>query len=90
MSDHEPLNLVVLYDRNQNEYSILAHNQSAVEAEALTEQQRPTLTNGSSLITLSQSKRHGTADAQACRACRETVARSSGLEPQPKFCRRKP
>jgi hypothetical protein len=43
---------------------------------------------GFTLITLEQQKAHQTKDAQDCRACRETVRRSSGLVPLPKFTRR--
>lgn len=88
MSNEEKLKLILLYHRTENEYSILTHNQSAEEARQFTERWNPHLVEGSSLISLDQTRRHGTADAQDCRACRETVVRSTHLEPQPKYRRR--
>ena len=89
MTDKEKLKLVVSYDRNRNEYSIVAHNQSAEEAQRLVDQWNPELAPGSSPIALDQTRKHGTLHGNECRACRETVARSAHLEPQPKYIRRK-
>jgi hypothetical protein len=85
VTDQPPLKLVVVYDRNQNEYSIAAHNQSAEEAQAFADRWSPHLIDGCSFIVLDQPRRHRTAEAQECRACRRTVARSAHLEPPPKF-----
>ncbi len=89
MAEKERLKLVVLYDRNRNEYSISAHNQSADEAQRFVEQWNPQLISGCSLILVDQSRRHSAVHGRDCRACRETVARSAHLEPQPKYIRRK-
>lgn len=89
MAKKERLKLVVLYDANHNEYSISAHNQSADEAQRTAEEWQPQLVPGSSLITLDQSRQHRTTDADHCEACRDTVARSANLSPQPTFKRRK-
>lgn len=89
MADKERLRLIVVYDQDRNEYSISAHNQSAEEAQRFVEQWNPQLVSGCSLIVLDQSRRHRATEARDCRACRETVARSAHLEPQPKFIRRK-
>lgn len=88
MTDKQPLKLVVAYDRNRNEYSITAHNRTHEEAEACIVERSPHLRSGCSFIVLAQLRRHRTEEAKDCRACRETVARSAGLEPQPKFTRR--
>ena len=88
MSNEDKLKLILLYHRTENEYSILAHNQSADEAQQFTERWNPHLVEGSSLMLLDQSRGHGASDAQDCRACRETVARTAHLEPQPKYRRR--
>lgn len=81
------LKLVVAYDRNRNEYSLPAHNLTAVEASDYLNTWSHNLRDGCSLIVLDQIKRHRTEEAKNCRACRETVARSAHLEPQPKFVR---
>ena len=87
MTEQPPLKLVVNYDRNRNEYSIAAHNLTNDEAQVHVTRWMPDLRPDCSFIVLDQSRTHRTADAQACRACRETVARSAHLEPQPKFRR---
>ncbi len=89
MSKKQPLILVVLYDANRNEYSILKHNQRAEEAQTYIEGWNPQLVSGCSMIKLEQSRLHQAPDANNCRACRETVSRSAHLSPQPKFVRRK-
>ena len=88
MTDKQPLKLIVAYDRNRNEYSIVAHNRTPEEAEGHGAQWTPHLRPGCSFIVLAQTRRHRTEQAQDCRACRETVASSAHLEPQPKFVRR--
>jgi len=84
----EPLKLVVVYDRNRNEYSITQHNLSPDEAQAFVERWNPHMTQGSSLISLDQPRRHGQSEPNQCRACRLIVVRSARVEPQPKFIRR--
>jgi len=88
VTDKEQLKLVVAYDRNRNEYSIPAHNQSSEEADGYVAKWSQHLRPDCSFIVLAQTKRHRTEEAQDCRACRETVARTAHLEPQPKFIRR--
>lgn len=83
------LTLVVLYHAQENTYSISAHNRTPEEASRLVEEGTPNLQPGLSLLTLKQRTSHKTVDAEACRTCRETVQRSSGLKPVPKFQRRK-
>jgi hypothetical protein len=84
----QQLKLVVAYDRNRNEYSLVEHNQQPGEAQRLLEQWTRHLRSDCSFIVLAQAKRHRTDEVQNCRACREIVARSAHLEPQPKFKRR--
>jgi hypothetical protein len=81
------LKIVVVYDPGRNEYFILAHNQTTEEAQRLVELNTP-LVKDCSLIVLDQTRRHRTADSHLCRACRETVTRSSHLSPHPKYKRR--
>jgi hypothetical protein len=83
------LNLVVLYHAQENTYSISAHNRTPDEVSRLIAAGTPHLEPGLSLLTLKQRKPHKSADAASCRTCRETVQRSSGLRPVPKFQRRK-
>jgi hypothetical protein len=89
LATKERLKIVVLYDANHNEYSISAHNQSADEAQRIVEEWQPQLVPGSSLIVLDQSRQHRTPDADHCEACRNIVARSANISPQPAFKRRK-
>jgi hypothetical protein len=83
----QQLKLIVAYDRTQNEYSLVAHNQSAEETERFLDKWAPHLREGSSFIVLGQAKHHRREQAADCKACRETVARSAHLQPQPKFKR---
>ena len=85
----ERLKLVVLYEADHNEYSISAHNQSAEDAQRIVDQWQPTRLAGVSPIVLDQSRRHQTQDAERCRACRDTVARSAHISPTPTLKRRK-
>jgi hypothetical protein len=80
------LKLVVLYNARANEYTIASHNLTEEQARELVAQQKP---EDSSPLVLDQRARHRTEDTNQCRACRETVARTSQLEPRPKFKRRK-
>jgi hypothetical protein len=88
VTEKQTFKLVVGYDRNRNEYSLVAHNQTPDEAKTFLDQWTRHLRPDSSFIVLDQAMRHMTDDAQRCRACRETVVRSAHLEPQPKFKRR--
>ena len=82
------LKLIVMYDANHNEYSVLTHNQRAEEAKTFVNLWNPRIVSGCSMITLDQSRLHQEPDAQNCRACRETVVRTANINPQPKFKRR--
>ncbi len=81
--------LTVLFNANEGVYSLLGHNQIPEEATRLREKWNPHLKPGLSLITLEQHGTHTTIEAQSCRTCRAIVRRSSGLQPVPKFQRRK-
>jgi hypothetical protein len=88
VTEKESHKLVVAYDRNRNEYSVVAHNQTAKEVQNFLDQWTRHLREGNSFVVLDQSKRHATEKAPSCRACRDTAARSARLEPQAKFVRR--
>jgi hypothetical protein len=77
-----------VYDRGRNQYSTLAHNQSAEEAQRLVEWNAPLMLD-CSLIELDQPRKHRELSPEDCRACRKIVARSANLTPQPEFIRRK-
>lgn len=85
----QSLKLIVAYNQNQNEFSVVEHNRNAEEVQAFLDQWTPHLREGHSFIVLDQTKRHATEEAQRCRACRDTATRSGRLQPQPKFVRRK-
>lgn len=89
MKDEVTLKSIVALDSSRNEYSLVAHNQTADEAQGFLDQWTRHLREGNSFVVLEQTKKHATEKAQSCRACRTTVARSEKLEPQPKFIRRK-
>jgi hypothetical protein len=88
VTQKQKLKLIVEYDRNQNEYSLVAHNKSLDAAERYLGEWSHRLREGCSFIVIGQAKLHRTEQAQDCKACRETVARSAHLQPQPKFKRR--
>ena len=81
--------LVIVYNAAENTYSLSEHNQPPDKAKQLVEEFNQHMKPGFTLITIEQRKVHKTEEVQACRACRETVQRSSGLQPLPKFVRRK-
>jgi hypothetical protein len=85
-----PLKLILIYDANRNQYSITKHNQNADLAQRFVKEWNPQLVPGASLITLEQRRRHRTEDPQDCRLCREIVVHSAGIDPKPRFKRRKP
>ena len=89
MTEQQAVKLIVAYNQNQNEYSLVAHNQTAEEVQSFLDQWSPHLREGHSFVVLDQTKRHATEEAQACRACRDTATRSGRLQPEPKFVRRK-
>lgn len=89
MTEEQPLKLIIGYNQNQNEYSLVAHNQSSEEVQSFLDQWSPHLREGHSFVVLDQTRRHATEKAQACRACRDTATRSGRLQPQAKFIRRK-
>jgi len=88
VTQKQPLVMVVAYDRNRNEYSIAAHNQAPADAESCLGRWSQHLRSECSFIVLAQARRHRTEDPQECRVCREMVARSAHIEPQPTFVRR--
>lgn len=88
MTELPSLCLVVLYDANRNQYSLLAHNQSQEEAKRIVEEQTSAECSGASLIVLDQDKRHRVQGPENCRACREIVEDSAHLSPKPQFTRR--
>ncbi len=83
------LKLVIVYHAAENEYSVSAHNQTGEEARKLLAEWQPHLKPGFSFVVIDQRKPHSAADAANCRACRDTVRGSSGLQPPPRFKRRK-
>lgn len=89
MNEPEPLHLIVLYDANHNQYSVLTHNQSAEAAKRLVEEQTAAECSGASLIVLGQAKHHREEDPERCRACREIVDHKAHISPKPRFTRRK-
>jgi len=82
------LRLLILYNAEQNEYSVSAHNRDPQEAAQMIEEWQQHLREGWRFIALDQKRAHKTPDAQQCRACRDQVRQSSGLQPPPKFKRR--
>jgi hypothetical protein len=83
------LHVVIVYHAAENTYVVSAHNQPPDKAKAFADGFNPETRPGAQLITVEQQRTHKTEDEQTCRACRETVQRSSGLQPLPKFIRRK-
>ncbi len=86
----EALKLLILHHRTNNEYRLITHNQTPEETRKFVSEWDEHLIEGATLIALDQGKRHSRADAQQCKACREAVRRSSGIEPKPQFKRRTP
>lgn len=81
--------LVIVYDATKNEYTISSHNLEPAQAAHIIEERQLQLEPECSFMPLDQRGRHNTPDVQNCRACRDQVRRSSGLQPPPKFRRRK-
>lgn len=84
------LRLVIVHDAGKNEYIVSAHNLTPEEAEKLIKEWDQHLVEGCRMLALAQTKPHRAPTAEKCRTCRDTVARSSGFDPNPKFKRRKP
>ena len=81
----ETFKLVILYDARNNTYTVWDHNLRPEEADRMVRDLRSKLL---SALTVNQRVRHKREDAEACRACRQDVARTSGLTPRPRFQRR--
>jgi len=80
--------LLIVHDAKPNQYTILEHNLEPEKASELVEEWKAHLKEGCTFITLDHNRQHKTPDAQDCRACRDQVRQSSGLQPPPKFKRR--
>lgn len=85
MNEAAQLKIAICYYADKNQYSVLFHNLTAEKAAEVEKGRIDVLP----VLIVEQQKRHSTEDAQNCRACREDVKRSSGLNPTPKFKRRK-
>jgi len=81
----ENLKLVILYDARNNTYTVWDHNLTPEQADGVVRDLRTKLLNA---LTVNQRVRHKREDAEACRTCRQDVARASGLTPRPRFQRR--
>lgn len=79
------LQLLIVYDSQKNEYTISDHNLEEQQATDLIGQWQPHLRSGCSFIALAQKRKHKSSDAQTCRACRDQIKESSGLQPVPRF-----
>lgn len=87
MSEQKALKLVILYEAGANAYSVSEHNQTPEQAELLVQDYNQHLKPGFSLIAIDQKKAHK-GNAEGCRACRNAVKQSSGLQPSPTFKRK--
>ena len=85
MNEAAQLKIAICYYADKNQYSVLFHNLTAEKAAEVETGRSDVLP----VLIVEQQKRHSTEEAQNCRACREDVKRSSGLNPSPKFKRRK-
>lgn len=89
MSKGKPkLKLIIVYDAEKNQYGVSAHNLPPEEADKLLLEWNQHLVPHRSLMALDQKSLHRTTEPSACRACRDTVRKTSGLDPKPKFVRR--
>jgi hypothetical protein len=77
--------LVILFDAKHNSYTVADHNLTPEEAAWLVQDLH---TRFLPALTVIQEMRHKRQGAEACRACRQEVARTSGLTPRPRFQRR--
>lgn len=85
----EKLQMLIVHDAPNNTYTISDHNLQFQRAAQYIEEWQRHLREGCQFIALDQKRQHKTPDPQNCRACRDQVRRSPGLQPQPKFQRRK-
>ena len=83
------LKLFIVHETATNEYRVLTHNFTCEEAESFLREWKPHLVEGARMIAIDQPKRHQTNNPEECKACRQAVARNSGIDPRPKFKRRK-
>lgn len=83
----QTLKLIVLYNARTNEYTVSDHNLTLEEAERQLATYRA---QDLQAIAVEQRARHQSTDPQACRACRNNVARALGLGSKPQFQRRRP
>lgn len=81
----EIFKLVILYDARNNTYTVWDHNLKPKKAKGMVQDIRRKLLFA---LTVDQRVRHKWEDAETCRACRQDVARTSGLTPRPRFQRR--
>jgi hypothetical protein len=81
----EKFKLVILYDAKNNTYTVSDHNLTPEEANNMVQDLRSKLLPA---LMVNQEMRHKVEDVEACRACRQDVARASGLSPRPRFQRR--
>lgn len=81
----EKFKLVILFDAKRNTYTVTDHNLRPEEADRLVQDLRK---DHLPALTVNQEMRHKRQGAEACRACRQDVARASGLTPRPRFQRR--
>ncbi len=88
MTEPSTLKALIVYNAERNEYTISDHNLGPERAAQLVAEWQPHLRPGCRFITVNQNRTHTTPDARNCRACRDQVRRSSGLQPPPKFKRR--
>lgn len=73
MNDKPRLQLVVLYNARDREYSVLAHNLTPEQA---AEEVARSRRDGFPAFAVDQRHRHPAADAEDCRACSNDVTRS--------------
>jgi hypothetical protein len=85
VNDAAQLKIAICYHAEKNQYSVLFHNLTGEQAAEVEKGRSDVLP----VLIVEQQKRHSTEDAQNCRACRNDVKRSSGLNSTPKFKRRK-
>jgi hypothetical protein len=88
LSESPRLKVLIVYDAGRNEYTVSDHNLEPERAAQLVAEWQPHLRPGCRFIALKQDRKHRTPDARNCRACRDQVRLSSGLEPPPKLRRR--
>jgi hypothetical protein len=81
----ETYKIVILYDAKHDSYTVADHNMTPEEADWLVQDLH---IKHLPALTVNQEMRHKRQGAEAYRACRQDVARTSGLTPRPRFQRR--